>query len=104
MEKITLFRSGMSNLRFTGEEVAFVSTRDHSSTRWTEYKLYNTDKGKVIFYRQDITQWQGEQDYYRADIYNNIKELIAEVVDDEVVDDYIKYLLKEYGEEIVEEI
>lgn len=74
METITVQRDNDTDLRFTGEEVASVSSRDAYSSnngRWTVLKLWKTKGGKFVCQSIGRTQWQGESDRYSAAVAEN---------------------------------
>lgn len=73
METITVQRDGDSDIRFTGEEVATVSSKQtyNDNGRWTVLKLWKTKGGKFICQSIGRTAWQGETDRYSAAIAEN---------------------------------
>lgn len=59
----TLERDGDKPLKFSGQELAWVSNQEPSGenqSRWDEYTLYRTTKGTFVIAHEYKTQWQGE--------------------------------------------
>ncbi len=48
MQTYTLERSGLKHLRFSGERLAVVSSREAESVRWTELAPYRTTSGAYV--------------------------------------------------------
>lgn len=107
METITITVDNAPDIRFTGEQLASVQSSANnaagnysgSTGRWTELALYKTAGGKFICHEIGRTQWQGEQDRFKAAVCENhgqvqeffghrwlAKELYAEAGIDAVVD------------------
>ena len=79
METFTLERDNLPDLRFTGHEIARVTSRKvggPGSNRWTELHLYQTDSGKLVCHAIGKTQWDGETDRYSAYVAESEQELI----------------------------
>jgi len=74
MKEHTIKRDNAPDLKFTGEQIASVSSSpdtarsDYSGStgRWTELRLYRTKGGKFICESIGRTQWQGEHDRHAA--------------------------------------
>lgn len=69
MEIYTLPRTGDRPVRFTGEILAQVSTREHQGpceNRWWVLTLYRTGVGQYVAAIGYHTQWQGELGRYDA--------------------------------------
>ena len=72
-------RDNEADLRFTGVEIAFQSSRKPdgpSSSRWTEITLYRTDSDKYVVERAAITNWQGENNKLEAYVCEDHKAII----------------------------
>lgn len=83
MDTITLTRDDARDVRFSGEEIASVSSRDPVSgprnTRWTELTLYRTASGRLVCSEVGRTQWQGEHDRHRVYIADDGADLVGEL-------------------------
>ena len=86
MEKITLKRTGLRPLSFTGELVTgFETSPDRAAGsywsgatgRWYEVNLYRTAKGRYVVQVSHYTQWQGEQDEYLARVFDSLEEALT---------------------------
>ena len=66
MEVITLERTGLPPIRFTGTKIGSGSTATHDSTRWTTVHIYRSKGGKWLAQVRHITQWEKEHDSYSA--------------------------------------
>jgi len=49
--EITIELRNRSPMKFTGEEIAFVSTQREDEPRWTEMRIYRTAAGAYVFRR-----------------------------------------------------
>jgi len=72
--KITVYRDDYPNLLFTGRVVAEVT--DHATegarqSRWTELTLYVSNRGTWICQSCTRSQWQGETNYSRAEVFDS---------------------------------
>lgn len=79
MDIITLERDNNRDVRFNGEKIATVSSREISgpgSNRWTELHLYRTAAGRLICHEVGRTQWQGEHDRHAVHIADDGDGLI----------------------------
>lgn len=79
MTQITIKRTGLPPLRFTGEKIGSGDTRiEHGNraNRWTEVNIYITKGCKWIAEVRSITCWQGEHDHFKASSFDTPKELI----------------------------
>lgn len=84
MKRHVLKRSGERPLAFTGELLFSDATspdRGHpnysgSVGRWTEVKLYQTDKGKYVLGIARYTLHQGEEDSYRALVFDRAEDVV----------------------------
>ena len=84
MEKFTVVRTGKRDLSFTGQLLAEVSSRwvaGQGQSRWTELKLYKTDKGQYVLNTEHISQWQGEDYRSEIDIFCFAVEVIEAAFD-----------------------
>lgn len=73
MEKVTLTRTNKRPLTFIGEQLASESTKTLNSTRWQKCTVYRTESGKIVVGNGNITCWQGESDYYTAEVFADIE-------------------------------
>ncbi len=62
----TLERSGLKHLRFQGEQLACMSSRDDDSVRWTELALYRTTTGAYVLSQIGRTLRDDEVDRHGA--------------------------------------
>lgn len=71
-------RTGCPPLRFKQAPDGYWSatSRDHNSTRWTNVRIYKTVGGKYIAEVESLTQWQGEQDYTKAESFDTPQQVI----------------------------
>ena len=80
MKVITLERTGLPPIRFTGIEVGSGSTRTVSGegqNRWTTVCIYRSKGGKWLAHVRRMTCWEGEQCSYSATSAATPAELIA---------------------------
>jgi len=80
MDQITLTRTGNRPLRFVGEQIENESTKwinGKQQNRWSEIGLYRTKNNLYVLAINYYTCWQGEQDHYRADIFDSIEDVAA---------------------------
>ena len=68
-------RSGTRNLKFSGRIIASATTRDNRSTRWSNYNIYQTARGKYVFASAEISMWEGETGSYDAEVYTSPQEI-----------------------------
>lgn len=106
MKTYTLNRDGDRNVRFTGEKLAAVTSKDYNSNRWTEIDIYRTAKGKLVAHIVYRTQWQGENDRSSVVICDSEDTLVESLRDDYCgqLDWVAKEALAAAGIECVEEI
>ena len=81
-EEVTIHRVDEPDLKFTGDKLAFSTTREHDgqrSTRWDEANLYITKSGKFVYSTQHVTCWQGERDIFETAIYDTVEDLVHNV-------------------------
>ncbi len=98
-------RDGQKNLRFTGEEIVWVTGQKVSGpgqNRWCELTLYKTDKGQYVVYEVYKTAWQGESNRYTATICDTPKEVYNALLGDyggdgPILTDLAKDLLEQAG-------
>lgn len=76
MNAISISRTGMPPIRFTGEIIGEGTTRHHNSTRWTNVRIYATKGGKFVAEVQRRTQWQGERDTTNGNSFSTAAECI----------------------------
>lgn len=76
METFTLQNDNAADIKFTGELIASVSSRDNDTTRWTELALYKTKGGKYVVSSVGVTKWQGERDRYAATAFGHEEEVV----------------------------
>ena len=85
MKEFILKRDGEKDLRFKGEELAWVTGQTvdgPGQNRWNELTLYKAENGKYIVYDVYRTQWQGENDCYRVTVCDN-PEAVFEALEQE---------------------
>jgi len=102
--KFILKRDEERNLSFTGRIIADYSDKGYRDTRWSNYRLYVTVKGKYIFEREDITLWQGEQDGHSAIVFDNSTDLINWLEKNYGMTDMVKEFAESVGVDISENI
>ena len=78
-EDYEIERDGERNLSFKGKLIASSSTRTNSSSRWTDYSIYKTIGGKIVFAIGVRTLWQGENDSHMATVYKGLPECFEEL-------------------------
>lgn len=74
---ITVERDNAPALRFSGEEIASVSSKASDSSRWTVLKLFRTAGGKYICQSIGKTYWEKETDRYSGDVADDEAGVIA---------------------------
>ena len=79
MDNFMLTRDGDRDVKFEGERLVNVSSRDHNSTRWTDIRLYRSKAGRLIAHMIGRTQWEREGDRYSVIIPDGMND--QEVVD-----------------------
>lgn len=103
-ETITLKRSGMRDLRFQGEQIAFVSDRESQGpkqNRYTELTLYRTTKDQYVLRIEARTHWQGEHNSDYTYVLHNESELLDHFLrENGAIDDLDKQLLEAAGIEV----
>lgn len=63
-------------MAFYGTEVAYATDRKSNSTRWTNIRVYRTDKGGYVVGIAKLTCWDGERDSLDAPKAKNRKEVL----------------------------
>ena len=89
-DTITLPRTGLAPLRFSGELLAEADgyrVRGREQNRWHELAVYKTPGGKWVVRIAFRTQWQGELDYDHAEIVTE-----ASAVEDAFATHQINYI------------
>ena len=76
MQKIVIKRSGQPPLSFIGTEIGNASSRGLNSTRWSAVAIYQTQGGRFIAQVDDVSLWQGERDYCRAQSFASFGDLV----------------------------
>lgn len=101
-----LDRTDKRPIAFNGCLLADSTTKDHNSTRWSNVKLYETDKQKVVVGIEDVTCWQGERDFDRVDVFDTIEDAITHIEEHAArcVESIVRELKKEHGIEVAERI
>lgn len=61
-------RNNGADIRFTGELLAFASSRKTGSTRWSELNLYRTEAGALICEEIGRSTAKGESDLRQAEV------------------------------------
>jgi len=84
MEDIRIRRVAHRDVKFSGNIIAFESSRNmlRSDTRWSEYTVYKTESGKIVFFEQSITLWQGEEDKDWVHTFESIEDFKEWVIDE----------------------
>lgn len=103
MDTITLDRDNGPDVRFTGEQVAYVSSRRTSGPgdiRWTELALYRTASGKWVCQEKGLSRMEGESIRYTVYVADTDQELIDQVGTGSLA----KYLYAEANIECIEDI
>jgi hypothetical protein len=103
-ENFVLKRDGERNLSFTGQLIADYSDKGYNSSRWTDYRLYQTVGGKYIFESEYITLWQGEQDGHSAIVFDNIARLVKFLEDNYGMSDMVKEFAVSLGVDLSEKV
>jgi len=93
-EKYVVKRDGKKDLSFYGEELNWVSSNTGNSSRWTEYTLYQTKKGKYVIQEAHYTLWQDEFDTYDGYVGNSLKEVFSKAFNLSEPSDLVKELAK----------
>lgn len=78
MEQFTLARSGLDDLRFSGESVAHVSGRLHNGQqqpRWHEIAVYRRDDGYWVVHVAYRTSVRGEVGNDYVEVINDASEV-----------------------------
>lgn len=78
MDTITIELDGEPDIRFTGVEVASVSSRStyNDKGRWTVLTLYKTAKGKFICHQVGHSNWINEKTRYSGKVCETADEAI----------------------------
>ena len=78
MREITVERDNAADLRFTGVNLAWASSKDpyNNGGRWTELALYKTKGGKFVCAEVGRTCWQGEHDRFGGAVCETEQEVI----------------------------
>lgn len=82
MDTITLTRDDDRDVRFSGDEIASVSSWEHSgprNQRWTNLSLYRTASGKLVCDEVGKSLWRGEHDRNQVHIADTEGQLIESV-------------------------
>lgn len=85
MERIELKRTDKRPLAFTGELLFEESTSpDRASSRysgitgrWSELRVYRTDKGQYVVHLIRYTAWEGERDIYEAEVLDTPEAVVS---------------------------
>jgi len=77
MKEFLLTNDGNHDVRFVGEEIAFVASDKRNSTRWEEFHLYRTNSGKFVCWNIHRTIWQGEHDSFEVAVFASEPEIIV---------------------------
>ena len=97
-----------ADLRFNGDKIAtnwnrWVNGRD--DTRWTEWDLYSTESGKFVYVESDVSLWQGESNFVRAEVFVSLNEFREYFLSSrDTLSSFEKEFLSGAGIELVEEI
>ena len=78
LKEFTVERSGKRAIRFKGEVLAGVRSREEYG-RWQEIGIYRVGEpgsGRYVAEIVERTNWQGEQDCHRAHICNSPEEVL----------------------------
>lgn len=78
MREITVERDNAADLRFTGVNLAWASSKDpyNNGGRWTELALYKTKGGKFVCAEVGRTCWQGEHYRFGGAVCETEQEVI----------------------------
>jgi len=76
MENFKLKIENAPDIHFTGELLAFVSSDENNSGRWTELVLYKTKSGRYICHQIGRTRYVNERDRFSGRVCNSAKEII----------------------------
>jgi len=76
MENFKLKIENAPDILFTGELLAFVSSDENNSGRWTELALYKTKGGKYICHQIGRTRYIGERDRFSGKVCSTAEEVI----------------------------
>jgi EXLDI family protein len=77
MNEIKLNRTKKRAVVFMGVEIASCSTKDVGSTRWTKARVYRTNSGNIVVGSARLTLWEGEEDHYDAEVFENVEAAVA---------------------------
>lgn len=71
MDTITLKRTGMRSLEFTGEPIGFASSQraGDKTPRRHEIAIYRTTRGEIVVRVSYRTTWRGELDHDHAKVF-----------------------------------
>lgn len=78
LKEITIERSGKRAIRFKGEVLAGVRSKEDCG-RWQEIGIYRVGEpgsGRYVAEIVEMTNWQGEQDSHEAYICNSPEEVL----------------------------
>lgn len=106
--EIALDRTDRRPIAFNGRLLAKDSTRSvngPNQTRWQVCSIYETDSKKYIVGIENVTCWQGERDFDRADVFDKIEDAITHIEEHApaLVEGVIR-LLKKDGISVVERV
>jgi len=102
VQKKVVKRDGQKDLKFTGEPLAEASNQwiaGKDQTRWTEIRIYRTDKGKYVVSVIGVTRWQGEQDSHKAEVCETAEEVYKELLTEDFEGAFLPDVAKEALEE-----
>lgn len=105
MEQIKLIRDGNRALTFQGKLLADVSNHSYegpTQNRWTDVKVYETAKGKIVVGINHVSQWQGENGSYSAEVFASLNEAASYIEKAELPADLVSELMNDL--DITEEI
>jgi len=85
-KEFILERDHGRDVRFTGEEMASADSRDHSGLthqkinplRWTELKLFKSEKGNYILLTQGCSSVPGEKTFNKVQVFEDKESLFDE--------------------------
>jgi hypothetical protein len=82
MDKIVLARDNGHDIRFAGERIAHVSSRDaprpkaEKVDRWTDLEIYRTETNRYVAVRYGRTTRKGELEKITAEVFDTAADVI----------------------------
>lgn len=73
--KVVLTKSNASPDAFMGIELASGDTKEKGDLRWTQVKVYRTDKGEIVVGVAHKTCWRGEKKSYVVSYLKTLDEV-----------------------------